>query len=97
MVRVWEYDVPESSRAEFERAYAADGDWAQLFATSAGFVGTELFTSTTNAGRYLTVDRFTDESAWLAFLSEHSEAYDALDAACAGLTSDERELAAGER
>jgi hypothetical protein len=63
MVRVWEYDVPETSRAEFERTYGAAGDWVELFSSSDGFRGTELFVSLSDPGRYLTVDRFTDESA----------------------------------
>jgi heme-degrading monooxygenase HmoA len=70
-----EYDVPETSRAEFERTYGAAGDWVQLFSSSDGFRGTELFVSLSEPGRYLTVDRFTDEGAWRAFLTEHRDAY----------------------
>ena len=92
MVRVWEYDVPETSRAEFERTYGAAGDWVQLFSSSDGFRGTELFVSLSDPGRYLTVDRFTDEGAWRAFLTEHRNAYACLDAATKGLTTDECEL-----
>jgi len=93
MVRVWEYDVPEESRAEFERRYGAEGDWAQLFSSSDGFRGTELFASLDNPGRYLTVDRFTDQDAWRAFLAEHGDAYRRLDQATEALTTEERELA----
>jgi hypothetical protein len=35
-----------------------------------GFRGTELFASLSDPGRYLS-DRFTDEAAWRAFLTEH--------------------------
>jgi hypothetical protein len=35
-----------------------------------GFRGTELFASLSDPGRYL-LDRFTDEAAWRAFLTEH--------------------------
>jgi quinol monooxygenase YgiN len=85
MVRVWEYDVSETSRAEFERTYGAAGDWVQLYSSSDGFRGTELFVSLSDPGRYLTVDRFTDEGAWRAFLTEHRDAYARLDAASKGL------------
>ena len=90
---MWEYDVPEPARADFERVYGADGDWARLFSASEGFLGTELFASASVPGRYLTVDRFTDEAAWHAFLAEHREAYERLDAASERLTESERELA----
>ena len=96
MVRVWEYDVPETSRAEFERTYGAGGDWAQLFSSSEGFRGTELFASLSVPGRYLTVDRFTDELSWRTFLADHRDAYARLDATTEGLTTNERELAGGE-
>ena len=96
MVRVWEYDVPEPARADFERVYGADGDWARLFASAEGFLGTELFASLSDPGRYLTVDRFTSRAAWDAFLTEQGQAYRALDAATCALTTDERELSAGE-
>jgi heme-degrading monooxygenase HmoA len=93
MIRVWEYDVPETAAADFERIYGSDGAWAQLFSSSDGFEGTELFASVSNPGRYLTVDRFRDEASWRRFQAEHREAYLALDAASEGLTVAERELA----
>jgi heme-degrading monooxygenase HmoA len=93
MIRVWEYDVPEGSAADFERVYGADGGWAQLFSSSDGFEGTELFVSLSTPGRYLTVDRFQDETSWRRFQTEHRDAYLALDAESEGLTLSERELA----
>jgi heme-degrading monooxygenase HmoA len=92
-VRVWEYDVPEESRAEFEQRYGADGDWARLFSASPGFRGTELFASLSRPGRYVTIDRFTDEAAWELFLAAHGTAYRRLDENTAALTTQERELA----
>ena len=93
MIRVWEYDVQEAAAADFQRIYGADGAWAQLFSSSDGFEGTELFASVSNPGRYLTVDRFHDEASWRRFLVEHREGYLALDAESEGLTIEERELA----
>ena len=93
MVRVWEYDVPEESRAEFERRYGAAGDWALLFSASPGFLGTELFASLSVSGRYVTVDRFADRAAWEHFLADHADTYQRLDETCESLTTDERELA----
>ena len=52
--------------------------------------------SLSDPGRYLTVDRFTDEGAWRTFLTGHGDAYARLDAATKGLTTDECELAGGE-
>jgi heme-degrading monooxygenase HmoA len=93
MIRVWEYDVQEAAWADFEQIYGANGAWAQLFSSSDGFEGTELFASVSNSGRYLTVDRFRDEASWRRFQAEHREAYLALDAESEKLTIGERELA----
>jgi len=92
MVRIWEYDVPEESRAEFERRYGDAGDWAQLFSTSPGFRGTELFASLSRQGRYVTVDHFTDTAAWERFLAENADDYRRLDVTTSALTTHEREL-----
>lgn len=77
--------------------YGAAGDWAQLFAASDGYLGTELFTSLSLAGRYLTVDRFSNEDAWQRFQAEHHAAYQRLDARCAKLTQGEREIAVTDK
>ena len=93
MIRVWEYDVQEAAWADFEQIYGANGAWAQLFSSSDGFEGTELFSSVSHSGLYLTVDRFRDEASWRRFQVEHREAYLALDAESQRLTVGERELA----
>ncbi|HEX6151596.1 antibiotic biosynthesis monooxygenase family protein [Nocardioides sp.] len=95
-IRVWEYDVRPSARAAFEQAYGPEGAWAQLFSTSEGFRGTELFVSSTRPDRYLTVDRFVDARAWDEFLAANGEAYQRLDAETEHLTAGERELAVGD-
>ena len=94
LTRVWQYDVRPGAEPEFEEAYGAAGRWARLFATSDGYLGTELFRSLDVSGRYLTTDRFTGRAAWHRFLAEHRLAYEQLDAQCAGLTVVEQELVA---
>lgn len=93
LTRVWQYDVRPGAEAEFEEAYGADGSWAQLFAASDGYLGTELFGSLDVAGRYLTVDRFRDRRAWRQFHIDHGSAYHVLDERCGRLTLAEQELA----
>ncbi len=92
MIRVWEYDVADDAVHDFERAYGADGLWARLFSSASGFGGTELFVSLSRPGRYITVDRFSDQAAWRRFQAEHHDAYVQLDAETERLTLDEREL-----
>lgn len=85
-VRVWEYRVRPECVDAFERAYGAEGDWAQLFGREPGFIGTALFRDTSNALTFLTVDRWLDEESWTRFLARRRDEYDALDARCEELT-----------
>jgi heme-degrading monooxygenase HmoA len=91
-VRVWEYEVVPGREAEFEQVYGSAGDWARLFARSAGHLGTELFRGVDRPTRYLTVDRFSDSDSWQGFLTEHGDDYAELDIRCAALTTSEAEI-----
>jgi heme-degrading monooxygenase HmoA len=94
-VRVWEYDVPVDRIEEFVAAYSPEGDWTRLFRLGDGYLGTELYGSTTTEARFLTVDRWTDESAWQAFLGRWRPAYEALDTRLQDLGAAERRLVEG--
>jgi heme-degrading monooxygenase HmoA len=56
-LRLWEYNVVEGRETDFERIYAADGDWVRLFAASDGYLGTELFRCLGELRRYITAQR----------------------------------------
>jgi heme-degrading monooxygenase HmoA len=92
LVRLWEYDVRPAKVAAFVAAYGPDGDWARLFAGADGYLGTELFCSTSTATRFVTVDRWSSAEKWAAFLGRASAAYDELDDELGALTLAQREL-----
>ena len=89
---VWEYEVPAESEAEFLRHYAPDGTWAGLFGRAQGYRGTQLYRDRRRAGRYVTVDHWADETAYLEFRRAFAAEFEALDRACAGLTRHEAHL-----
>ncbi len=89
---IWTYAAPAHHRDAFEAAYGPNGFWALLFARSPGFIGVELLQD--GKGRYVTLDRWRDEAAFNAFKADHQNAYDALDAECAALTTAEHKLGA---
>lgn len=91
-VIVWEFEIKAGKATEFERVYAADGEWAQLFARSPDYRGTELLRSA-GGESYLVIDRWTSAVAFGAFRERWSSEYEALDRACAALTA--RETAVG--
>jgi heme-degrading monooxygenase HmoA len=94
-VRVWQYDVPGQNAERFVDAYGSSGDWARLFSRGRGYLNTALYRAAETPDRFITVDRWSDQEAWLAFLDEWRQAYDALDAALEGLASTEEQLIAG--
>jgi heme-degrading monooxygenase HmoA len=92
IVRVWRYRVAEPQRAEFERRYGADGDWAQLFRLADGYLGTQLLRDPLAPGTYLTLDRWRSAADFQAFQGRFGAQYAALDRACDALTREEVDL-----
>ena len=70
---VFSYEVREPE--PFERAYGADGEWAQFFRTGQGYIGTELLRDVETPGRYLVVDRWETAEAYNAFAAANREEY----------------------
>lgn len=89
---VWEYEVPDTRRAEFEATYGADGEWVRLFRRAAGFRETVLLRSVSAPATYVTLDRWLSRAAYEEFRIVHAAAYAALDEATHGLTIAERHL-----
>lgn len=89
---IWEYEVPEARRAEFEVAYGPEGEWVGLFRGAPGFRETVLLRGVSSPLTYVTLDRWTSRGAYEEFRIVHAAAYAALDEAMAGLTLAERHL-----
>jgi heme-degrading monooxygenase HmoA len=70
---VFSYEVREPE--PFERAYGADGEWAQFFSSGQGYIGTELLRDVETPGRYLVVDRWETAEAYNAFAAANGEEY----------------------
>ncbi len=73
IAHVFSYEVRDPD--EFERAYGADGEWAEFFRQGRGYVGTELLRDVEMPGRYLVIDRWESADAYNAFVAERREEY----------------------
>jgi heme-degrading monooxygenase HmoA len=91
-VVIWEYQVRPDLQKEFETVYAEDGAWAEFFRQDTGYLGTQLLRDTQLPHRYLTIDRWTSQAEYEAFLTQWQAEYTALDARCADLTEQESPL-----
>ena len=70
---VFSYEVREP--AAFERAYGADGEWAEFFRQGSGYIGTELLRDVELPTRYMVIDRWESADAYNAFAAEHRDEY----------------------
>ncbi len=93
-VVVWQFEIAEEKVPAFEAAYGPEGNWAQLFRSSADYRGTELLRDVYIAGSYLTIDRWVSEEAFRTFRKENDAAYEALDRTCDALTQRETRIGA---
>lgn len=91
---LWEFEVSPESVADFEQRYGPAGAWVQLFRRSPDYIETLLLRDSAVPGRYLTVDRWRSEQAYLAFKSTFATQYAQLDSECEQLTVSERSLGA---
>ena len=91
-VIIWEFEVHPDQTKKFIRYYGPDGDWAELFRRSSGYIGTLLLNDETNPDRFLTLDRWTSREPHDAFRSQFAADYDALDRICEAFIHHEVDL-----
>lgn len=90
---VWKFAVRADRVAEFERAYGSDGEWAALFRTAPGYLGTDLLRSLSAPLEYVTIDSWESKETYAQFRRERADEYRRLDALFESLTEREEHLA----
>ncbi len=94
---VWEFEVAEEHREEFESLYNSDGVWAELFRLDSNYNGTTLLRDRDHQSRYLTIDRWESLESYESFKARYAAQYEAIDQKCEALTSSERLLGIFDR
>ena len=89
---VWEFVVKPEAVARFREAYGPDGEWASLFRQHAGYGGTTLLQDVASGHRFLTIDRWDDETQLREMRRAAEPEYRRLDATFQELTLSEREV-----
>jgi heme-degrading monooxygenase HmoA len=88
------YLVAQSGEEAFEHEYGPGGEWSRFFAGAEGYRGTELHRDVEDAGRYLVLDRWTDEPSYRTFLTARREEYEGRGRAAEALYVTEDRLGA---
>ena len=97
LVIIWEFYPRAGCETRFELAYGRDGEWAQFFKSSAGYIGTELSRDCKVPRRYVTFDFWSSRTAYDNFREANLPEYRVLDQRCEALTERETELGCLER
>jgi heme-degrading monooxygenase HmoA len=87
---IWEYEVHAGREGEFVALYGSEGAWVALFREYAGYVSTELLRDATQPQRFVTLDRWSSQVAYDAFLASAKPGYAGIDALGDALTVHER-------
>jgi hypothetical protein len=91
-VVLWEFEVKSGLENRFEKVYGPAGEWASLFRCDTNYGETRLLRDTSRSLVYTTLDFWVSREAYENFLQAHQAEYKALDAACKGLTLNERRI-----
>ena len=89
---VWQFEVRSEFLDEFLKAYSPGGAWTQLFKKADGYMSTELVRDLDNPNRFLTIDRWTGKTLYLAFRKKFAKEHQKLDSACERFTISETYL-----
>jgi heme-degrading monooxygenase HmoA len=76
---VWEFTARVGKVKEFERHYASDGPWAELFRRNAGYQSTQLLRDAETERHYLTIDRWDSVASHVAMRENFAKEYEELD------------------
>ncbi|WP_457096429.1 antibiotic biosynthesis monooxygenase family protein [Lysobacter sp. P5_B9] len=95
---IWEFEVRAGCEAAFAALYGNEGEWVALFREYSGFVDTELLRDVRPADadstRWVTIDRWSSQDAYDAFLTAAQSRYAHIDARGDALTLAERRIGA---
>jgi quinol monooxygenase YgiN len=89
---VWEFEARPEQLEQFLEVYGADGLWTKFFRNSTEYRGTELFSSTGQTTRFVTIDSWQSRAAYESFRRSYGAEYGQLDTWCERLLKHERTL-----
>jgi heme-degrading monooxygenase HmoA len=91
-VYLWAYRVSPGRLNAFLELYGPNGSWADLFRRAPGYLGTQLLQDRIQSDRFITVDRWVSEEAFVSFRRRFAEDFDHLDRLGETLTAEETAL-----
>lgn len=91
-VYMWAYRVLPECFDEFQEIYGPEGSWVELFRRAPGYLDTQLLQDRNESNRFITIDRWESEEAFVSFRTKLAREFDDLDRMGERLTMDETAL-----
>lgn len=76
---IWEYEVHEDHLRDFLKSYGKDGVWYKFFQRDDNYLGTDLYRKTGTSIKFVTIDKWVNEIAYLKFKEEYRKEYERID------------------
>ena len=77
---VWQFEVKNDRRAEFEEMYGADGAWTTMNRLTRSYLGTSFLRDQSRPSRYLMIEYWSEMVVYEQHRAYQSEAIAALEA-----------------
>ena len=91
-VYLWAYRVLPECLDAFQEIYGPEGSWVELFRLAPGYLDTQLLQDRNESDRFITIDRWESEEAFVSFRARFAREFDDLDRTGERLTVGETAL-----
>ena len=91
-IYMWAYRVSPQRADHFRRLYGPEGAWVRLFRQAPGYVDTHLYRDRNDGDRYVTIDQWESEEAFMGFRVRFAKEFERLDKDGEHLTLEETPL-----
>jgi|SRR5687767_4103409 len=77
---VWQFEVKDERKAEFEELYGADGEWTKLNRQTRSYLGTSFLRDQNDSSRYLLLEYWSEMVVYEQHREYQSELFATLEA-----------------
>ena len=77
---VWQFNIKDGRKAEFEALYGADGEWTNLNRQTRSYLGSSFLRDQTQPSRYLLIEYWSEMVVYEQHRAYQSDAFASLEA-----------------
>ena len=77
---MWQFDVKDERRAEFEELYGVDGEWATMNRQTRSYLGSSFLRDQNRSSRYVVIEYWSEMVVYEQHRAYRSDVIEALEA-----------------